>query len=128
MGTPRFVPARIFANPRDFGRNSLAELVVDSDLSPVEAAWAWYQHRACLMVFDRLFYRGLTMNDFARGMGADLAWTTRKLHGQTPVSLGDLLEWSIHLGVSIFPADEAVTDLLVPGGALLPGRECVGNR
>jgi hypothetical protein len=116
MGTPRFVPARIFANPRDFGRNSLAEPVVDSDLSPVEAAWAWYQHRACLMVFDRLFYRGLSVSDFARGMGADLAWTTRKLHGQTPVSLGDLLEWSMHLGLPVLSPVESVDDLLIPGG------------
>jgi len=85
-------------------------------LSPVEAAWAWYQHRAVLVVFDQLFYRGLSVGDFALGLGADLAWLTRKLHGQTPVSLGDLLEWSMHLGVPVLPSVGSVADLLVPEG------------
>ena len=116
MGTPRFIPARLFAVPRDFGRNSLAEPLSSSVLSPVEAAWAWYQHRACLMFFDQLYYRGLSVSDFAQGLGADVAWTVRKLHGQTPVSLGDLLEWSMHLGVAVFPTVGSIVDLLVPAG------------
>ena len=116
MGTPRFIPARLFAEPRDFGRNSLSEPLSPSVLSPVEAAWAWYQHRACLMTFDQLYYRDLSVGDFAQGLGADVAWTVRKLHGQTPVSLGDLLEWSMYLGVSVFPTVGSVADLLVPDG------------
>lgn len=116
MGTPRFVPARLFADARDFGRNSLAEPETPSMLSSVEAAWAWYQHRACLMVFDQLYYRGHSVGDFALGLGADLAWTVRKLHGQTPISLGDLLAWSMHLGVPVLPSVGSVADLLVPEG------------
>lgn len=116
MGTPRFVPARLFADPRDFGRNSLAEPELPSRLPPVEAAWARYQHRACLVVFDQLYYRGLSVGDFAQGLGADVAWTVRKLHGQTPVSLGDLLEWSMHLGVPVLPSVGTVDDLLMPEG------------
>ena len=116
MGTPRFIPARLFAEARDFGRNSSAEAETPSVLSPVEAAWAWFQHRACLMTFDQLYYRGLSVGDFALGLEADEAWTIRKLHGQTPVSLGDLLEWSMYLGVSVFPTVGSVADLLVPDG------------
>ena len=116
MGTPRFVPARLFADSRDFGRNSLAEPETPSVLPPVEAAWAWYQHRACLIVFDQLYYRGLSVGDFALGHDADAAWLTRKLHGQTPVSLGDLLEWSMLLGVPVLPSVGSVADLLVPEG------------
>lgn len=123
MGTPRFIPARLFAEARDFGRNSLAEPELPVRLPPVEAAWAWYQHRACLMVFDQLFYRGLSVGDFAHGMGADLAWTIRKLHGQTPVSLGDLLAWSIYLGVPVFPSVGSVADLLGPGESARLGSE-----
>ena len=118
MGTPRFTPARLFAEPRDFSRNSSAAPETPSVLSPVEAAWAWYQHRACLMVFDQLYYRDLSVGDFAQRLGADVAWTVRKLHGQTPVSLGDLLEWSMYLGVSVFPTVGSLADLLAPDGGL----------
>lgn len=114
MGTPRFIPARLFAEARGFGRNALAEPNTPSVLSPVEVAWAWYQHQACLMVFDQLYYRGVSVGDFALGLGADVAWLTRKLHGQTPVSLGDLLEWSMYLGVSVFPSVGSVVDLQAP--------------
>jgi hypothetical protein len=116
VGTPRFTPARLFADPRDFGRNSLAFPVSPSVLSPVEAAWAWFQHRSCLATFDQLYYRGLSVADFADALSADVAWLTRKLHGQTPASLGDLLDWSLYLEQAVFPSCVNLDDLVPPLG------------
>ncbi len=113
MGTPRFTPARLFADPRDFGRNSVATPVSPPLLDPVQVAWAWFQHRACLATFDQLYFRGLSVTDFAQALDADVAWLTRKLHGQTPVSLGDLLQWSLYFKRSILPGVES-TEALVP--------------
>ncbi len=112
MGTPRFTPARLFADPRDFGRNSVATPVSPPLLDPVQAAWAWFQHRACLATFDQLYYRGLSVTNFATALDADVAWLTRKLHGQTPVSLGDLLEWSRYFRESVMPPVASLGDLV----------------
>jgi ligand-binding SRPBCC domain-containing protein len=116
VGTPRFTPARLFADPRDFGRDSLANPVSPSVLDPVEVAWAWFQHRACLAICDQLYYRGLSVAEFADALGADVAWLTRKLHGQTPASLGDLLEWSLYFEESVLPPIVTFADLVPTGG------------
>jgi len=116
VGTPRFTPARLFADPRDFGRNSVATPVSPPLLDPVQAAWAWFQHRACLATFDQLYYRDLTVTDFANALDADVAWLTRKLHGQTPVSLGDLLQWSLYFEWSVLPGVENFEALVTPVG------------
>lgn len=115
MGVPRFTPARLFDSPRAFGRSKSAQPLSPSGLSRVEAAWAWYQHRTCLAVHAELAAQQLSVAEFARGLGADLAWLTRKLHGQAPASLGDLLEWSLFLRVQILPIVTSPTDLLPPG-------------
>lgn len=114
MGVPRFTPARLFDSPRAFGRSNSARPLSPSGLSPVEAAWAWYQHRACLAVQAELAARDLTVADFARDIDADLAWLTRKLHGQAPASLGDLLEWGLCLRVQILPLVTSPAELLPP--------------
>lgn len=115
MGIPRFTPARLFASPRAFGRSKTARPHLPSGLSPVEAAWAWYQHRACLDVQAELAARELSVTDFAEDLGADLAWLTRKLHGQAPASLGDLLEWALYLRVQILPLITSPAELFPPG-------------
>jgi hypothetical protein len=114
MGVPRFTPARLFASPRAFGRSPTARPHYPSPLSPIEAAWAWYQHRTCLAVYAELGDRDQTVADFARGLGADLIWLTRKLHGQAPASLGDLLEWSLYLRVQVLPIVTSPAELLPP--------------
>ena len=80
--------------------------------SPVETAWSWYQHRACLAVFVELWRRSLSVADFAHERGADVPWLIRKFHGQTLASLGDFLEWSLYLSVPILPSSASVDDLL----------------
>jgi len=85
--------------------------------SPVETAWPRYQHRACLAVSVELWRRSLSVADFAHELGADPPWLIRKLHGQTLASLGDFLEWSLHLGVPILPPSASVDDLLPPTSA-----------
>ena len=115
MGVPRFTPARLFDSPRAFGRSKSARPISPSGLPPVEAAWAWYQHRACLAVQAELADRELSVADFAQDLGADLAWLTRKLHGQAPASLGDLLDWALYLRVQILPLVTSPAELLPPG-------------
>lgn len=114
MGVPRFTPARLFDSPRAFGRLQSARPHLPLVLSPVEAAWAWYQHRACFAVQVELVSRGLSVADFADGLGSDSAWLTRKLHGQAPASLGDLLEWALYLRVAILPIITSPAELIPP--------------
>jgi hypothetical protein len=115
MGVPRFTPARLFDSPRAFGRSKTARPHSPSGLSPVEAAWAWYQHRACLAVRAELAARDVSIADFAKALRTDLAWLTRKLHGQAPASLGDFLEWALYLRVQILPLITSPAELLPPG-------------
>jgi transcriptional regulator with XRE-family HTH domain len=44
-----------------------------------------------------------TTADLADRIGEDPAWLTRKLHGQTPIDIGDVMKWAAELGVQIIP-------------------------
>jgi hypothetical protein len=111
MGKPRFKPAELFTNPRDFGRNRYAKAQVPAVLDGPRLAWAWYQHQVVLALKDELFRRRWSVEDLATNLGADLAWLRRKLNGQTPADLGEIFSWAILLGVQVLPEIGDLSDL-----------------
>lgn len=111
MGKPRFKPAELFTNPRDFGRNRYAKAQVPAVLDGPHLAWAWYQHKVVLALKDELFRRRWTVEDLATNLGADLSWLRRKLNGQTPADLGEIFSWAILLGVQVLPPIGDLSDL-----------------
>jgi hypothetical protein len=108
MGVPRFRPASIFENPRDFGRSSRGHLVATPQLTSGERAWAWYQHHVALVVRAALVKRRSDLDGLAGEIGCDIGWLRRKLHGQAPADLGEMFEWALVLGAQILPSVEDV--------------------
>lgn len=100
MGTPRFRPSLVFANPREFGRNAYAKPQPTPTLGPGQRAWALYQHRVALAVFEALTKRRQRIDDLAKGLGENPDWLTRKLYGRVPADLGEMVEWCEALGLT----------------------------
>ena len=108
MGAPRFRPASIFENCRDFGRNPGALPGPAPHLRPGQRAWAIYQHEVATSVLKDLRRRDLRINDLARQLGEDYDWLSRKLYGRVPADLGEMFEWALVLGITVRPTlDEA---------------------
>lgn len=112
VGKPRFRPAQVVENPRDFGRASDAVPVRVEGWSEGEVAWAWFQHRTALAVRADLKARRLVLGVLAEGVKEDVGWLERKLRGQAPADLGEMFEWALRLGVNILPLIQDRTDLL----------------
>jgi transcriptional regulator with XRE-family HTH domain len=77
----------------------------------MEAAWAIFQHRASRAVLQELRASGTTIDDLAEKLGDDPAWLQRKLHGQTPVDLGDVMAWALEYGVHIIPVFDESSEM-----------------
>jgi len=103
MGKPRFKPADVVVNPRHFGRYAYPTWNDDHGLSQKERAWAIYQHRAALAVTKFLERNEHSIGWLAQKLGEDTAWLTRKLHGQAPADLGDIMSWALELGIEVLP-------------------------
>lgn len=103
MGKPRFRPASICVNPREFGRKPRPIWEKSPNLGPREVAWALYQHHAALATNQALAARGQEISDLATLLEEDPAWLRRKLYGQVPADLGDILAWALELGIDILP-------------------------
>jgi hypothetical protein len=112
VGKPRFTPARICAKPRHFGRIDRPVWADPCPLERTEAAWAIFQHRAAYAVHLELKANNETVPDLAGRIGEDAAWLARKLHGQTPVDLGDVMGWALAMGVHILPVFDESGQLL----------------
>ena len=103
MGKPRFKPAHLYANPRHFARAAKPELASPNPLDPTQTAWAIYQHQAAKAVLEELDATGHTIEQFATGLQENPAWLKRKLFGQTPADIGDIMQWALALGIHIIP-------------------------
>lgn len=93
MGTPRFRPSSLFANPRDFGRNGAARPLASPPLQGGQIAWAWYQHQVALEVLAALKKQRRRIDHLALSLGENPDWITRKLYGRVPADLGEMFEW-----------------------------------
>ena len=80
-------------------------------LNPTETAWAIFQHRAAFVVMDELKSTGETLEQFAQRIGEDESWLRRKLHGQTPADLGDVMGWVLAIGVHVLPVFDSLLEL-----------------
>lgn len=103
MGAPRFCPASIFENCRDFGRNPWAQPGPAPHLRQGQRAWAIYQHKVAISVLKELRRQDLRINDLARRLDADYDWLIRKLYGRVPADLGEMFEWALVLGIAVRP-------------------------
>lgn len=52
-----------------------------------------------------------TIADLATNIGADPAWLQRKLYGQAPADLSDVMEWALHFGVHVLPVFDSRAEL-----------------
>jgi hypothetical protein len=117
MPRPRFRPAVICKVAREYGRvwqpawNSGHGLDVD------QVAWAYAQHRAAFEVRTAMEWNPLTRPDpytldtLAGVLGEAPSWLRRKLTGQVPADVGDLLGWARVLGPQVWPLVEGPEDL-----------------
>jgi hypothetical protein len=80
-------------------------------LAPAEVAWAVFQHRAALAVAGALAEDGKSIEDLAEEIGEDPTWLTKKLHGQTPADLGDIMTWVLHYGIDVLPVIDKLAEL-----------------
>ena len=103
MGLPRFKPAHMCANPRNFGRHKQPEPADPNPLDAAQTAWAIFQHRASYAVIEELNAAEHTIEHLAEQLDLDPAWLQRKLYGQTPATLGDIMTWTLHYGIHILP-------------------------
>lgn len=117
VGVPRFKPARVCANPRHYARVEKPSWAVSSGLSPSEVAWAVFQHRAAFAVLESLKASGLSLEWLASGLREDVAWLRRKLYGQTPADLGDVMGWALLIGVDVLPVFDDSSELKPVGSS-----------
>jgi hypothetical protein len=110
MARPRFRPVESVRNPRHFGRVEHPEWSDDAQMTQVERLWAVTQHRASYVVHVALAESGRTIADLAREVGESESWARRKLTGQVPADVGDLLGWSIVCGVDVWPVLDSVAE------------------
>ena len=103
MGKPRFRPAALFIRSRDFGRTSKPVFAEDTGLTPGERAWALFQHNAASAVLVELKKRGWRVAQLANELGENYDWLCRKLYGRVPADLGEMYEWTLHLGLLAKP-------------------------
>ena len=103
MTDPRFRPAGVFLNVRDFSR--LADPPVNPDclLYESEVAWALFQRKVSFAVLLELRHLGESMFSFAARLGVNELWLKRKLRGHVPADLGEVLSWALVLGVHVLP-------------------------
>lgn len=139
--TPRFVPASLCDNPRQFGRVPDPAWRSGHPYRPEDAAAAWLQHQAAYEVRNalHLLNRRLpqemrlaklkeagvevaSIAELADLMGEQEAWLRRKLNGQVTASLADLAGWTYHLNrPDVWPVPGSIDDLTMPGdGRLRP--------
>jgi hypothetical protein len=116
MGKPRFRPASICVNPRDFGRSTHPLWVSETSLSQREIAWAVFQHRAALAVKQAMLNQRSDLTKLAKALGEDEAWLRRKLYGQAPADIGDVMAWALELGIDIVPELNSVEELSIARG------------
>ncbi len=114
MASVRFRPVEVVANPRHFGRDPDAQLSTRHTLNPTHTAWALAQHRAAVAVHQELAWRGETYDDLAERLGTSGSWLRRKLTGQVPADLGDVLAWALDLGIQVWPVFHDLRELRAP--------------
>jgi hypothetical protein len=69
-------------------------------------AWAVYQHRAALALLEDIEIALKVPDDFAQELNEAPARLKRKLYGQTPAAIDDLLNWALRYVIRVLPAIE----------------------
>ena len=110
MGVPRFRPASIFENCRDFGRNPSTRPGPAPHLRHGQRAWAIYQHQVATVVLRELRRRDQRISELAQQLDVDYDWLIRKIYGRVPADLGEMFEWALVLGVPVLPVKFGVDE------------------
>lgn len=86
-------------------------------LNEVETAWALFQHRCALAVLFEITYNEASVEEMAESLLERPSWLKRKLYGQVPADLGDVLGWALLYGIQILPEFESIEQLKRSGKA-----------
>jgi hypothetical protein len=60
-----------------------------------------------------LKHLGKTVPWLAKRLGENADWLLRKLRGHAPADLGEILQWTLALGVHILPTVDELDDLTI---------------
>ena len=76
------------------------------------------QHRVALYVRAELVREGISEADLAFEMGVAPSWLARKLNGQAPVDLADMVWWVFRFGPQVWPVIDDPSELETMGPVL----------
>lgn len=111
---PRFKPADAVVRARQFGRAEDPAWDPGCGLTPEDFGWARIQHRVALYVRDELEREGSDEAGLAAEMGVSASWLTRKLNGQAPIDLAEMVWWTRRFGPQVWPVIDDPSELEVP--------------
>ena len=78
-------------------------------------AAAYRQHLVAVATLEALAARGQDHHQLAERLGQAPDRVRRKLHGEVPMSLEDMMAYALDAGIQILPEVSRPEDLLPPG-------------
>jgi len=114
MPNYRYSPKNLMVRPDWFGRRLDAswEPVGDSVEARARLAAAYLQHQAACAARRIADDYRLSVTELANRLGAKPDTLRRKLYGESPARLEDVLSWTLLLGIDVLPEPSGRKDLL----------------
>jgi len=75
-------------------------------------------------VRDELAREELSEDDLAAEMGVAPSWLARKLNGQAPIDLADMVWWTRRFGPQVWPVIDDPSELEMPAPSRGPSTTC----
>jgi len=100
--------------------------VVPAGVPAARIAAAYHQHLVAVATLEALAARGEDHQQLAARLGQQPDRVRRKLHGEVPMSLEDVMAYVLDAGIQILPEINGPDDLL-PAGARHQSRTGVAS-
>jgi len=114
MARYRYVPKEFLEQPTLFGRRLDARWdrrkTAAADDSHVGAAY--FQHVAACTAIAKAEHDGESVLRMADRLGVPADTLRRKLYGESPARLDEVIAWAILYGVEVLPAPGSIEDLV----------------
>ena len=117
MGQLRYIPKHFMERPDWFGRrdDSKWESIPDNDpVGRAQLAASYFQHKASLEAQKIADEQQMPLAVFAGSIGMLPATLRRKLNGDVPARVEEILAWALLLGLEVLPAPSSTEELLPP--------------
>ena len=85
-----------------------------ADVPAARVAAAYHQHLVAVATLEALAARGEDHRDLASRLGQQPDRVRRKLHGEVPMSLEDVMAFVLDAGIQVLPEVNGPDDLLPP--------------